>query len=181
MAQKYRIFSSWTGYIFKSECYASRLNFHGGLLEMSLGQEYLLILGNDCICYKTPNGKVLAWIYPLYTFMFRCYFICFKKGLLVFGIGSNMGWKCLCNQKFARSSHSGGISVVLLGGHSNNKMAGFLVLALGLFPNWAVFLLTNRRHVVELELLEIDWLLPQYLIDSRVSAAKGRDTISARA
>ena len=36
------------------------LDFHGGLSEMSLGPQYLVIPGNGCGCFKTPNGKVFA-------------------------------------------------------------------------------------------------------------------------
>lgn len=36
----------------------------------------------------------------------------------------------------------------------------------GLFPTRSVFVLTNRRHVFELELVETGWLLRQHLIDA---------------
>lgn len=44
----------------------------------------------------------------------------------------------------------------------------------GLFPKRAVFVLTNRRHVFELELVETGWLLRQNVIDARLAASKGR-------
>lgn len=44
----------------------------------------------------------------------------------------------------------------------------------GLFPKRAVFVLTNRRHVFELELVETGWFLRQNLIDAGLAASKGR-------
>lgn len=43
-----------------------------------------------------------------------------------------------------------------------------------LFPKRVVFVLTNRRHVFELELVETGWLLRQNVIDARLAASKGR-------
>lgn len=57
--------------------------------------------------------------------------------------------------------YCGGASAAILG--SRSRIGSVFK---GLFPTRSVFVLTNRRHVFELELVETGWLLRQHLIDA---------------
>lgn len=158
---------------------AGRPHRHGGLLEMPLGAEPFVIPRDGCRRFKTPNGKVRARLRTRRAFVLRRDVTGARRTTGGRGARSRAGDR-------PRGGGSGGWGPPALphcGGASavSGSRSRIGSLLKGLFPTRSVFVLTDRRHVFELELVESGWLLRQRLVDAGLAASKARCGVLAEA